>query len=155
MTELMQVRTQDLDLPGQRFKVTIKKGRGQIQEVWKTITRAAVLLWEEIASEATKGDYLFSRGLKPGARAINEHQVTKRWRVHIKNKLSIEADFYSLKHKNTTEIVSRVVQQLDEGARVAAAQNSHHGTAMVIGIYDVERQSRQHDRLKDSTEGLQ
>jgi integrase len=155
MSEMMQVRFQDVQLEQQRFLVTIKKGRGEMEQVYKTITRAALPLWTEVIAEASPGQYLFARGLKPGNIAISEWQVTKRWRLHVKKKLGIEADFYSLKHKNTTEIVSRVVSRLDEGARAAADQNSHKGAAMVIGIYDTERDSRKHDQLKDLGTPLQ
>jgi len=87
-------------------------------------------------------DYVFSRDLKPGPAVIRPDQINKRWYRHVKDKLKIQADFYSLKHLNTTEIVSA----LDEAA--AARLNEHTSTAMVIKIYDVNREKRQHEQIR-------
>lgn len=173
MSELMLVQRKHVDLSGPRFMVTVRKGCGEIEEVWKTITKAALPLWREIMREGrlpasgqrgTAGsmpfcplplsgqnpnDYLFSHELRPGSIPINERQVTKRWRIHVKKKLGIGADFYALKHKNTTEIVSDVFRKLDEATQVAAQRNSHKGNDMVRKNYDVERLDREHAALKD------
>lgn len=175
MAELMLVKRKDVDLPGQRFMVIVRKGSGDIEQVWKTITLAALPLWTEVMQEGklqtvgqrgfsgrtpccllqlpnnphSPNDFLFSYELRVGSRPINEHQVTKRWRIHVKKKLGIEADFYSLKHKNTTEIVSSVLRKLDQATQAAAERNSHKDNTMVSKRYDVERNAREHAELRD------
>jgi integrase len=141
ISEIMRVRLQDVDLPGQRYKIIVLKGRNK-KEVWKTIKDIAVPLWSEICASAAAGDYIFSKDLVPGPTLISERQITKRWRIHVKKFLGIDADFYSLKHLNTTETVDQLSDQ------DAAKLNSHSSTAMVRSIYDVKRDSRQHERLK-------
>lgn len=172
MSEMMLVQRKHVDLPRQRFLVTVRKGSGEIEEVWKTITKAALPLWEEVMREGRlewpfqrgsigwapccivpaglqADDFLFSQELRVGAVPVNERQVTKRWRLHVKKKLDIEADFYSLKHKNSTEIVSTVVGRLNEGAKAAADRNSHKSSTMVNKTYDVDRAAREHMALKE------
>lgn len=145
ITEMMRLKVTDVDLPGQRFKVLILKGN-IYEEVWKPIKSLALPLWVEVVNEC-KGlpigqpIYLFSRHLVPGVRLIDEIQITRRWRK-IKKILCITADFYSLKHLNSTE----TVDQLSTGD--AAAMNSHKSEAMVVNIYDVKAEQRQFERLK-------
>jgi hypothetical protein len=92
--------------------------------------------------------YLFSRRQKPGLTIINEEQISRRWLERIKHKPelgNVTADFYALKHLNSTE--TRTIA----GAQAAAAQNSHKSEAMVVNIYDVHREERkleELDRLK-------
>ncbi len=141
ISELLRVNEGDVDLPNQRYKVIILKGR-EYREVWKTIKDIVLPLWTEIMEHANSGDVIFSKGLKPGTSQIQPYQVGKRWYRLVKNKLNIEADFYSLKHLHTTE----VVDLLNENE--AAKHNEHTSTAMVVGIYDVKRNTRQHSRVK-------
>lgn len=148
MSEMMQVRARDVDLSRSQFIVTVRKGGGQIEEVLKTITATTQPLWEEAVREAIAGDYLFSKGLRPGPTAINEHQVTKRWRVHVKKKLDIEADFYSLKHKYTTEVVSKALEKIEAAQLEAATKNGHKGAQMVKKHYDTEGGERLHRELR-------
>lgn len=68
--------------------------------------------------------------------------VTRRWEKYVKDELGIAADLYSLKHLNTSE----TVEQLGEG--LAAMHNSHTSTAMVRNVYDVGRESREHEKIK-------
>jgi integrase len=141
ISELIRVKKEDVDLQNQRFKVTIRKGRNY-NEVWKTIKDLAMPYWQQIIQDALTDNYLFSYGLKPGQNQIHAYQVTKRWYRLVKKQLGISADFYSLKHLHTTE----VVDLLDEHA--AAKHNEHTSTAMVVGIYDVNRSGRQHSKVK-------
>ncbi len=60
----------------------------------------------------------------------------------MKKKLNISADFYSLKHLHTTEVVE-LLSDID-----AAGHNGHRSTAMVVGIYDIKRAERKHDKIK-------
>ncbi|MCX6314982.1 MAG: site-specific integrase [Sphingobacteriales bacterium] len=141
ITELLRVTGADMDMKNQRYKVVIRKGRNYT-EVWKTIKDVAMPYWVSVMEECVKGDFVFSVGLKPGPIQIQPYQITKRWYRLVKNKIGITADFYSLKHLHTTEIVDL----LDENE--AAKHNEHTSTAMVVGIYDVGRDSRQHNKVK-------
>jgi len=141
ITELLKVRRADVDLFNQRFKVTILKGR-QYTEVWKTIKDISFDLWSQACDRSLTSDYLFSRDLKPGPQPIKPYQIGKRWYRLVKKKLNISADFYSLKHLHTTEIVE-LLSDMD-----AASHNGHRSTAMVVGIYDVKRELRNHEKIK-------
>lgn len=143
-TELLQLKGKDVDLTRQVYRSIIKKGREQ-REVERTIKDIALPLWTEILSNCAPEDYIFSKFLQPGPKSIRADQITKRWYKYVKNKktgLGFTADFYSLKHLNTSE----TVDALDEQA--AALQNAHTTSAMVISIYDVKQKERKHNRLK-------
>lgn len=141
VAELVRVRTEDVDLANQRFKLIILKGAG-LEEVWKSIKDIALPFWNELMTTAKRDNYIFSKNLEPGETKINEHQITKRWRLHVKQKLGITADMYSLKHSNTTEVVDLLSEE------VAASINSHKGTGMVRKIYDTGREKREHEKIK-------
>lgn len=141
ISELVRVKEQDMDMKNQRFKVTVQKGRNYT-EAWKTIKDIAMSYWESLMAECSKDDFVFSVGLKPGPKQIQPYQITKRWYRLVKKKIGIEADFYSLKHLHTTEIVDLLSE------REAAKHNEHTSTAMVAKIYDIGRDSRQHNKVK-------
>jgi len=147
ISELLRIKLIDVDLPNQRYKVVIRKGRNY-KEVWKTIKDIALPYWHTLYNECNSQDYLFSKGLCPGQIPIQPYQITKRWYRLVKKKLNIVADFYSLKHLHTTE----VVEMLDEQA--AAKHNEHTSTAMVVGIYDVQRVKREHNKIKGLNNGF-
>lgn len=150
-TEMVRVEAKHVDLENQRFKVLILKGTSY-EEAWKPIKNIALPLWQEIMKEAENVKrepgqplFIFSKGLAPGTQQINEMQITRRWRKHVKDNTAlgnITADFYSLKHSNSTEIRKLM------GAKAAAAINSHKSEAMVISIYDVEREKREMEELE-------
>lgn len=139
-TELLMVKVKDVDLVAQTYKVLIKKGREYL-EVEKPIKNIALPYWQDVVAGGGLKDYVFSFGLMPGSSSIRPDQVTRRWEEHVKKKLEITADFYSLKHLNTTE----VVEALDEQA--AAKLNSHTSTAMVVGVYDLRNKSRREEKI--------
>lgn len=141
VAELMNVRKCDVDLENQEFKVTIKKGNS-IFEATKIIKDIALPLWQEIMNEANDNEYLFSKDLRPGIIHISSRQVTIRWKRHVKDRLGITADFYSLKHLNTTEVTEIA------GETAAAKLNSHITTKMVKEVYDVNNKSRRNTLLK-------
>lgn len=147
ISELLKVKVKDVNLLEQRYKVVVKKGKLRA-EVNKTIKNSVLHLWKE-ALHGCKEDeeiFVFNKNLEPGGeKPIRREQITRRWSEHVKKKLkhlNITADFYSLKHSNTTEI-AEMLSDAD-----AARLNSHQGTAMVINVYDVDRADRQHERLK-------
>ena len=124
ISELLRVTDSDMDLKNQRYKVIVQKGRNYTQ-VWKTIKDVAMPYWLSVMKECVKGDFVFSVGLKPGSKQIQPYQVTKRWYRLVKKKIGIAADFYSLKHLHTTEVVDLL------GEKEAAKHNEHTSEAMV------------------------
>lgn len=152
ITEMLRIQLDHVDLANQRVKLLILKGTAY-EEVWKIIKNIALPYWKEVTEEAKqigKGHsiYLFSRNQKPGFSMINEAQISRRWAERVKHKPAlgnVTADFYALKHLNSTETVTLA------GAAAAAAQNSHKSEAMVRNIYDTNRDIRaweEQERLK-------
>lgn len=140
--ELLAVQFEDVHLDKQYVKYTVKKGK-RYAEVLRPIKNLALPYWRELVDLAQPGDYLFSVGLIPGEKQIIRDQLTRRWRVHVKEKLHITADLYSLKHLNTTQTVNI----LDN--KEAAKLNAHTSTAMVDQVYDVEREDREFKKLRN------
>ena len=101
--ELLAVKVQEVDIKKQRFKVLIRKGRNSHEE-WRVIKNIALPFWIELLEGAKENEYIFSIGLNPGEKQIIREQITRRWNMHVKKKLGITADFYSLKHLNLDEI---------------------------------------------------
>lgn len=140
-SELMQVKRSDVDLDSQIFKVTVKKGPHYYEE-YRAINDHALEIWAEACEGAPDNHYIFSKKLKHGPVAIDEWQVYKRWRVHVKQKLGIEADFYSLKHLHTTKIIDHYNTDL------AAAINGHKSDKMNAKHYDLLRKERLLEQAK-------
>lgn len=151
-TELMRVRKCDVDLENQQFNVIVKKRKGRYDEVPKIINDESIPLWKEIMNEAKDNDYLFGEGLKPSPVPIQPYQITKRWYRLIKKSknpeiraLNITADFYSMHHTSVTTVKNAL------SAKKAAELKSHKSEALVVNIYDVEREQhkqRENDELK-------
>jgi integrase len=140
------LKRKDIDLKNQRYKVIVRKG-GINREVWKVIKTIALPYWEEVIEGADVGAYIFHAGLLPGIseKPINRFQITNRWKVHVKEKLNIKADFYSLKHSNLDEITELL--SIQDAAKMA----SHTSTKMVEKNYAVGERQRQFERLKNLT----
>jgi integrase len=146
--ELMQLQRNNVDLPGQRFKVLVNK-RKKKTWVWKTIKDVALPFWIEAMKDCGPADYVFSVGLVPGPEPIRPEQVTRRWKEHVKKDLGIDPDLYSLKHLHTTEVRTELEKAgVPDSAKELAEHNSHTSGAMVIKIYDVEHDKREHNKVK-------
>lgn len=139
--EMLAVKVKDVDLQRQRFKVLIKKGRNSHEE-WRVIKDIALPFWQELLNGATATDYIFSAGLVPGKNMILREQITRRWYVHVKKKLGIQADFYSLKHLNLDEVAAR----LDINA--AAEMAGHTTPVITLKHYAIGEKQREAERLK-------
>lgn len=135
-TELLSVKRSDVDLNEQEFSVLIKKGK-QYKKVKKVILPDVLDLWREACEGAALDEYIFSAGLKPGAKSIRRDQISKRWRVHVKLPLGITADFYALKHK--------MLDMLDEET---AKKLAHHTNLKTTSIYRVNKEKRDREELK-------
>jgi len=141
LTELMKVKRSDINLKEQYFIITIKKGKMN-KEVIRPIKNIALTFWERAIEFAALNDYIFSKGLLPGAKAIQSYQITKRWNRHIKIKLGIKEDFYSLKHLNLDQTAAIL------GINDASAMASHTTTSLTIKHYAIGEKQRQNERLK-------
>ena len=140
-SELMEIKTFNVDLQNQQFLVVVNKGRSSA-EYKKPIKNIVLPLWAEIINKAKEGQYLFSKGLKPGDIPINANQG-RRWRTHIKGKLHITADFYSLKHSNLDEISAEL--SIQDAAKMA----SHTSIRTTEAHYATNEAQSQMDRLKN------
>ncbi len=74
---------------------------------------------------------------------IRRDQISRRWKEHVKEKLKINCDFYSLKHLNLDETTELL------GKEAAAEMASHTTTKMVEKHYAVGEKARQLQRLKE------
>jgi site-specific recombinase XerC len=139
-TELLRVKGEDVDLKNQRVKYLVLKGQ-QHQWVERTIKDSALPFWKEAVKDCSKSDYVFSKNLQPGEKQIRPEQIVRRWKLHVKLKLGIDCDFYSLKHLNTDETSALL------GLEIASAHNSHKSSAITLR-YAVNESERVHDRIK-------
>lgn len=142
--ELLNVKAKDVDISNQRYKVLIKKG-GIYREVNRIIKNIALPFWIEALKDAPNEAYLFHKNLTFGIadKPIRADQISRRWKIHVKDKLAIEADFYSLKHSNLDEISELL--SIQDAAKMA----SHTTTRMVEKHYAIGEEQRQFERLKN------
>ena len=122
------------------MKYLILKGQ-QYEWVTRTIKDVALPLWQRALQGCDPKNYIFSVALKPGPNKIREEQISRRWRTHIKEKLGIKCDFYSLKHLNTDQTSAML------GLSMAASHNSHKSIA-TTRVYAVNEYNRIHEQLK-------
>lgn len=107
-TELLQLRKdKKINLQEQTFIIRVIKGN-QDKEDLRGISNEVLYLWQEIWDEAKSGQFLFSKGLVPGNKPIRNDQIGRRWNAHVKIKLSIKKDFYSLKATHTDAIADKL-----------------------------------------------
>jgi integrase len=143
-TEILRVQGEHVDLKNQRVKYLMLKGN-QHEWVFRTIKDIVLPLWQEALRDCRPKDFVFSIGLRPGTSSIRPDQVCRRWRTHIKKKLGIDCDFYSLKHLNTDQ-TSAIL-----GLNAAAAHNSHKSlrTTQVYAVYEKNRMDEQIKKLNN------
>ena|ERR1035437_265307 len=141
LTEMMKLKRKDIDLEKQTFVITIKKGN-VYKEVLRPIKTIALNFWIESIATAGEDDYIFSKDLLPGRIPIQSFQITKRWNLHVKKKLGIQEDFYSLKHLN----LDQTAEQLS--IEDAAAMASHSSPLITSKYYTAYESKRQMERLK-------
>ncbi|WP_346318162.1 hypothetical protein [Chitinophaga sp. YIM B06452] len=163
LAELLSVCLHHVDIKKKIFKVLVNK-RNAPTWVEKEIDREVLHLWRELVDYAvTLGEpfvgnepvFIFGTGLSPQRqlKPIREEQVTRRWNTHVKKKLGITADIYSLKHRRTTKDVDKFIDQaISQAQQKAAQKNSHTSTAMVKSVYDV-KSGRRRQEIKRKLEG--
>lgn len=148
-TELMKIRNDGtVNIAQQEFIVEIIKGKQRREEL-KQISNEVVHLWKEIIEEAKPGDYLFSKGLKPGPNAIRPDQIGRRWKRLVKSPISkgglgINKDFRSLNHSHITKVSTAL------GIKAAAESRGHTTPVITMSVYDVTRKQRLLDEVKNS-----
>jgi len=138
-TELLDLRIENIYLDKGYYQVFVKKGRKK-RWVTKVIKEIALPYWREQIGDHLTG-YMFSIGLLPGDKQIRPEQVTRRWKRHVKNKLNITADLYSLKHLNTDEVSSEL-------SLIEAAKLNSHSVQMARKHYAVNETLREMERVR-------
>lgn len=98
--------------------------------------------WVALIKDAPGDHYIFSRDLMPGEFQIRREQLTRRWNVHVKKKLGINQDLYSLKHTNLDEVAKALDLQ------AASSMAGHTSTIVTMKYYTSGEKGRQDDRLK-------
>ncbi|MCC9016913.1 tyrosine-type recombinase/integrase [Flavobacterium lipolyticum] len=141
ISELLNLKVEDVKLDQQKYQVFVKKGR-QYKWVNRIIKDVALGFWIKSLYGANKNDYVFSVGLRPGPEKIRREQINRRWKTHVKDKLGITADFYALKHLNLDETTA--ILSLEDAAKMAG----HKTISMVKNHYAVGEEERQFERLK-------
>jgi hypothetical protein len=141
-TEMFNLQVKDVDFDRQQIKYLVKKGK-VYREVIRVMPDISVKYWREAVGNAPKDYYVFSRGRKPGPGKIRSYQISKSWNRHIKTKLKIDFDFYSLKHMKLTEISDNLGQQ-------AAADQGGESVRMIEQKYDLKSKKRKDESLKRS-----
>ena len=101
----------------------------------------------EVIGEADDDQYLFGPHFIPGDQEMHRQTITKYWYRHVKNGkikdedgelLDVQADFYALKHALLDSLPPEV-------ARILAS----HTTMSTTAIYQVNKEKRERQRLKD------
>ena len=141
IAELLRLERTDVYLEEQFFKITIIKGKNR-REVLKVIPNKVLPLWKELLSEPG-GPCLFSKGLRPGKKAVREEQIDRRWRTHVKDKLKLNIDLYSLKHLYLDKIECHL------GIKTASAAADHTTSAVSRRFYTVGKDARLREQLKN------
>jgi len=136
-----RVQGEHVSLEKQKVKYLVLKGQ-QHEWVERTIKDIALPFWQSALHNCGPKDYVFSVGLKPGGRPIRPEQISRRWRIHIKKKLGIHCDFYSLKHLNTDQTAAAI------DLKTASAHNSHKSTKTTL-TYAVNEKERVHQNIKE------
>jgi integrase len=134
-SELLRIKKEDVNIKAQTFKITVLKNNTPTEEL-KAINNNVLHFWSEIIENSEKGNYLFSQNLSPGEKQIRSEQITRRWKTHVKNKLGINEDFYSFKHKYLTKVVDL------KGRNLASGIAGHTSNKMLDNHYDLNNKQR-------------
>ncbi len=161
-SELMKVQAKDVDLKKQEYKATILKG-DKYSEVKKIIINSALPYWIDLLKGVKKNDdYIFSKFLEPGSDAIQEYQITKRWKRLVKDRVGFvggklkllkdiedgiayktPADFYAMKHLFLDEL-----DKSENDNKLAQILASHTSSQMTDTVYLVTKKERENEKLK-------
>lgn len=140
-TELVRLKVEDVNLEKQVFKLFIKKGSQQREEL-RAIKNIALDFWKEQLEGAASGDYVFSSDFRPGKTRTTTKRMGNKWRLYVKEGLGIDIDFYSLKHLNLDE-TSKLLD-----AAAAAKMAGHTSTVITLKHYLVNEEERKMEKLR-------
>jgi integrase len=140
-TEVCRLKSLDIDLEKQVFKVLVKKGKHQ-HEAMRPIKDVALKFWEEQMINCRPDDYVFSSTFLPGKFKLQPKNITNKWKEYVKDELKIDIDFYSLKHLNLDEISSIL------DAEAAAKMAGHTSPVITLKHYLVNEEERKMEKLR-------
>ena len=140
-TEMVRLKVADVNLEKQVFKLFIKKGNQQREEL-RPIKNIALNFWKEQLDGASPDDYVFSSNFMPGKTRTTAKRMGNKWRLYVKEGLGINIDFYSLKHLNLDE-TSKLLD-----AEAAAKMAGHTSTVITLKHYLVNEEERKMEKLR-------
>lgn len=153
-TELFQLKPSMVNLQKQSYRCVVKK-RKTWAEVERPIKDVAVKYWEFFLKDCREDQFIFGTRFLPSDKPMGNDMPTRYWFEYVKapekdGGLNIQKDFYPLKHLNTTETVDYFETMLtgEKPEDMAAIQNAHTSSAMVVTIYDVKNKDRRFEKLK-------
>lgn len=150
-TELLSIQRKHVRLDQQEYDVLIKKRANSYSWETKVILKDSIPYWTELLELSKNGeDFIFSKNLRPGPVQISPAQISRRWKNHVKDKLTfyndelclikdlkkqglsiftaIDEDFYSLKHS--------FLDHLD--AQQTSAKINSNGMLNLINSLDID-----------------
>lgn len=139
--ELIRLKKEDIDLKNQYYKVVIKKGKLN-EEQLRPIKFIAIDFWQAQCNEAKDGEYLFGTSLKPNIVPGTRDYITKKWQREVKKRLGVNKDFYSLKHLNLDETAALL------NVEAASKMAGHTSTVITMKHYLINEKERQNELLK-------
>lgn len=142
-TEMFGLKKEMVDLEKQEFIILLKKGRQYVEDT-RGIADDVLDLWKEVMSEATVGQYLFSRGFRPYDKPVKRQLADRWWKKLVKEGMGITVDFYGLKYLNTDE----VARLINIEAAQAADGHKDKRTTMLYAVNEKERQREKLKRLE-------
>jgi len=140
-TEMVRLKVADVNLEKQVFKLFIKKGSQQREEL-RPIKNIALDFWKEQVKGASPDDYVFSTDFRAGKTRTTTKRIGNKWRAYVKEGLEIDIDFYSLKHLNLDE-TSKLLN-----AEAASKMAGHTSTVITLKHYLVNEEERKRERLR-------
>lgn len=140
-TELCRLKVGGVDLSSQEFTILVIKGKQPVEHL-KAIKNIAMKFWEDQLEGAKGEDYAFSSTFKPGRYKLQPKNITKKWKLYVKDELKIDIDFYALKHLNLDETSSQL------NAEAAAKMAGHTSTVITMKHYLINEEQRELEKLK-------
>lgn len=146
ITEMLKVQMKDVLLDQQCFYRWILKRKSKTIIQQRTTIPASVMhLWQEQLSMCkSPDDYLFGLKFRPGKKAIGHRSVQTYWSQLAQKPLGIKQGVYILKHHYLTQLKKM------HGSQTAAGHAGHTSTSMVDSIYDLDRESSEHERIRSA-----
>ena len=81
-TEMVRLKVADVNIEKQVFKLFIKKGSQQREEL-RAIKNIALDFWKEQLYGASPDDYVFSTDFRPGKTCTTAKRMGNKWRLYV------------------------------------------------------------------------